>query len=133
MWRFIGLQQFLLIHLPVVALAASAGVWLFYVQYNFPATCWQRHDSWDYFVAGISGSSYYQLPKILERLTANIGLHHIHHLDSRIPNYRLQQCFDENPEFQRVNRLTFWNSLFCASLKLWDEDEARLVGFPEVD
>jgi omega-6 fatty acid desaturase (delta-12 desaturase) len=132
MWWLIGLQPFLLVHLPVIAVAASAGVWLFYVQHNFPETCWQHHDNWDYFVAGISGSSYYHLPKVLQWITANIGLHHIHHLDSRIPNYRLQQCFDDNPEFQRANRLTFWSSLSCASLKLWDEDEARLVGFREI-
>ena len=131
MWWFIGLQQFLLVHLPVVALATSAGVWLFYVQHNFSATYWQHHDRWDYFAAGTLGSSYYHLPKVLQWITANIGLHHIHHLDSRIPNYRLQQCFDENPEFQSVNRFTLWDSLSCGSVKLWDEDKARMVGFPK--
>lgn len=128
MWWLIGLRQFLLVHVPVAALAASVGVWLFYVQHNFDGTYWQHHDRWDYAVAGMAGSSYYQLPKVLQWFTANIGLHHIHHLDSRIPNYRLQKCFDENPAFQRVNRLTLWDSLSTVSFKLWDENEGKMVG-----
>lgn len=131
MARLIGLQQFLMIQVPIMAIAASAGVWLFYVQHHFDPTYWQRHADWDYFDSAIEGSSYYQLPAVLQWLTANIGLHHIHHLDSRIPNYRLPKCFDENPALQRAHRLTLWKSLSCASLKLWDEERAVMVGFPE--
>ena len=110
----VGFKQFLLIHVPLVAIASSAGVWLFYVQHHFKAGYWRRHDCWNYFDAGFAGSSYYQLPALLQWFTANIGLHHIHHLDSQIPNYNLQECFDENPAMQRVVRLTLWESLSCA-------------------
>jgi len=130
---FVGFRQFLLVHAPVAFLASSAGVWLFYVQHNFERTYWQRHNCWDFGTAGIAGSSYYHLPRGLQWLTANIGFHHIHHLDSRIPNYRLQECFDENSEFQRVNRLTLWQSLSCVTLKLWDEDAGKMVGFRDLN
>lgn len=126
----VGLKSFLLIHLPIVIIASSAGVWLFYVQHQFEPAYWRRHDRWDYVDAGTAGSSYYQLPKLLQWFTANIGLHHIHHLVSQIPNYRLQKCFDENPLLQRVKRLTLRESLSCAALKLWDEEKAEMVGFP---
>ena len=128
----VGFRQFLLVHAPVTLLACSAGVWLFYVQHNFETTYWQHHDQWDFGMAGIAGSSYYHLPKGLQWFTANIGFHHIHHLDSRIPNYRLQECFEENAEFQRVNRLTLWQSLSCVTLKLWDEDAGKMVGFRDL-
>jgi omega-6 fatty acid desaturase (delta-12 desaturase) len=131
LWRLVGLERLLLIHLPVVALASSAGVWLFYVQHQFDPSYWQRHEQWDYFAAGIEGSSYYQLPRPLQWLTANIGLHHIHHVDSQIPNYRLQECLDQHPELQNVQHLTLGESLSCASLKLWDEEQGRMVGFPK--
>lgn len=123
----VGFRQFLLIHVPLVAVGSSIGVWLFYVQHQFEAGYWERHDCWSYFDAGFAGSSYYQLPALLQWFTANIGLHHIHHLDSQIPNYNLQECFDENPKLQQVARLTFWKSLSCASLKLWDEEKSEMV------
>lgn len=126
---FVGLRHFLLVHVPVTILASSAGAWLFYVQHNFEATYWQRHEHWDFESAAWTGSSYYHLPRGLQWLTANIGFHHIHHLDSRIPNYRLPECFAKNLEFQQATRITLWQSLSCASLKLWDEDAGRMVGF----
>jgi acyl-lipid omega-6 desaturase (Delta-12 desaturase) len=128
----VGFRQFLLLHVPVVAMAASAGAWLFYVQHHFEATYWRRHDGWDYVDAGLAGSSYYDLPALLRWFTADIGLHHVHHLDSRIPNYRLRASFDENPDMQRVVRLTLRDSLSCASLKLWDEEKGEMVGFSQV-
>jgi acyl-lipid omega-6 desaturase (Delta-12 desaturase) len=128
----VGVKQLLLIHVPVLAIAASVGAWLFYVQHHFEATYWRRHERWDYFDAALDGSSYYALPLALRWLTADIGLHHIHHLDSQIPNYRLQECFDENPGLQRVTRLTFSNSLSCAFLKLWDEDKLEMVGLAKI-
>jgi acyl-lipid omega-6 desaturase (Delta-12 desaturase) len=127
----IGLDRLLLIHLPVVAVASTAGVWLFYVQHHFEETYWEHNDKWEYIAAGMDGCSYYQLPKLLTWITANIGMHHIHHLDSRIPNYHLKTCFDENPEFQRVHRLTLWQSLSCMSLRLWDEENGKMVGYPK--
>jgi acyl-lipid omega-6 desaturase (Delta-12 desaturase) len=124
----VGFEQFLLIQLPAMAIAASAGAWLFYVQHHFESTYWQRNEDWDYFDAGLVGSSHYALPSVLRWFTADIGLHHVHHLDSQIPNYRLQECMEANPELQRVARLTLWRSLSCASLKLWDEDKSEMVG-----
>jgi omega-6 fatty acid desaturase (delta-12 desaturase) len=126
----IGLGPFLAVHMPIVALASSAGVWLFFVQHHFPETYWRRTGQWSYAAAGLQGSSCYQLPGILQWLTANIGIHHIHHLDSRIPNYNLRACFDENPEFQQVYRLTIRESLSCARLNLWDEETRELVEIP---
>lgn len=125
----VGPRSFLLVQLPVTLLASSLGVWLFYVQHQFEDTYWEHEPSWDYVAAGIRGSSYYALPKVLQWLTGNIGLHHIHHLNSRIPNYRLQRAFDENPELQRVTRLTLGHSLRCIFYKLWDEEHRRLVGY----
>lgn len=125
----VGFRQFLLVHVPVTILASSAGAWLFYVQHNFEATYWQRQERWDFESAATAGSSYYVLPRLLQWLTANIGFHHIHHLDSRIPNYRLPECFEKHPEFQQANRITLWQSLSCSSLKLWDEDAGKMVGF----
>jgi len=125
----IGLRRFIMVQLPVTALASALGVWLFYVQHQFRDTYWEHEEHWDYVAAGIRGSSYYALPRVLQWLTGNIGLHHIHHLNSRIPNYRLQRAFDENPELQRVTHLTLWQSLKCIFFKLWDEEHGRLVGY----
>lgn len=129
----VGFKQFLLIHVPPVAIAASAGAWLFYVQHHFESTYWRRNEGWDYFDAGLVGSSHYELPAVLRWLTADIGLHHVHHLDSQIPNYRLRECLDANPELQQVDRLTLWRSLSCASLRLWDEEKSEMVGLVKRD
>jgi omega-6 fatty acid desaturase (delta-12 desaturase) len=129
MCRLLCVKPFFMVHLPVTIVASSVGVWLFYVQHNFEQTYWQRKKSWNYWDAALDGSSYYHLPKVLQWFTASIGLHHIHHLDSRIPNYRLQECFDENPEMHRANRMTLLNSLKCIPLRLWDEDQQQMVGF----
>ena len=126
----IGIGPFLAVHMPVVALASSVGVWLFYVQHHYESTYWERRENWRYDDAGLEGSSFYELPKMLQWFTANIGLHHIHHLDSQIPNYRLQACYDENPQLQQVKRLTIRESMACASLRLWDEDAQCMVGIP---
>jgi omega-6 fatty acid desaturase (delta-12 desaturase) len=128
----VGFKTFLMVQLPVTLLASSLGVWLFYVQHQFRDTYWEHEPAWDYVDAGIRGSSYYALPRVLQWLTGNIGLHHIHHLSSRIPNYKLQQVFDENPALQRVGRLTLWRSLQCIFLKLWDEEQRRLVSYGHV-
>jgi len=125
----IGLRRFLMVQLPITLLASSLGVWLFYIQHQFRETYWEHEPQWDYLAAGMRGSSYYALPRVLQWLTGNIGLHHIHHLNSRIPNYRLQQCLDENPVLQRVTRLTLRHSLACVFLKLWDEERGTLVGY----
>jgi omega-6 fatty acid desaturase (delta-12 desaturase) len=132
MWKTIGIKAFLAVQLPITMVAGTAGVWLFYIQHQFEDTYWEKDDTWDFHTAGLEGSSFYDLPRILHWFTGNIGVHHVHHLSSRIPNYRLQQCLRENPELQRVTRLSFWESLKCARLKLWDEERRVLVGFRQL-
>jgi omega-6 fatty acid desaturase (delta-12 desaturase) len=130
----VGPRSFLLAYLPVALLAASAGVWLFYVQHQFEAAYWEAEPRWDVRAAALEGSSFYDLPRALHWVTNNIGFHHIHHLMSRIPSYRLRDCFLQNPELQRgAKRLTLRGSLTCAQLALWDEDKRMLVPFRELD
>lgn len=124
----IGWAAFLMVELPIMLIACGAGVWLFYVQHNFDPTYWERHKNWDFFNAGMDGSSFYKLPKVLQWFTGNIGYHHIHHLSPRIPNYKLEKCHDENPVFQ-IEPLTFRKSLKSLYFRLWDEKERMLVGW----
>lgn len=128
----IGLDVFLLLYAPILVISASVGVWLFYVQHQFNPTYWERHEQWNRIHASLHGSSYYQLPRLLQWFTGNIGLHHIHHLNSRIPNYRLQQCLDGNRDLLDIPPLTLRESFRCAGLKLWDERSQRMVGFATV-
>ena len=130
MW-LVGPSAFLLVHLPIVLLAASIGVWLFYVQHQFEPAYWARDGEWDLHEAALRGSSHYDLPPILRWLTGNIGLHHIHHLCSRIPSYRLPQVLRDRPELARISRLSLAQSLRSVRLALWDESEKRLVSFRE--
>jgi omega-6 fatty acid desaturase (delta-12 desaturase) len=125
----LGPTAVLLIYVPALLLAGAAGIWLFYVQHQFEDTYWQPHDGWKYADAALRGASYYRLPRVLEWMTGSIGLHHVHHIDPRIPNYKLRQCHEENSEFHDVTVLTLRESLRTASLKLWDADRGRLVGF----
>lgn len=125
----LGWTDFLMLFAPVVLLSSAAGVWLFYIQHQFEETHWSNEGEWDRKTAAVLGSSYYDLPKVLDWFTGNIGLHHIHHLCSQIPNYRLQECMAALPELATINRLTIWESLKCANLALWDEKSKRLVSF----
>lgn len=126
---FIGVKAFLLIHLPVTILAASIGVWLFFVQHQFEHTSWEPQATWDWHDAALHGSSHYDLPGVLRWLTANIGAHHVHHLSSRIPFYRLRSVLRDYPELASVGRLTLAESLRCVRLVLWHDEERRLVPF----
>jgi acyl-lipid omega-6 desaturase (Delta-12 desaturase) len=126
----IGPLDYLLIQAPTVFLAGSAGVWLFYVQHQFEDVYWENADAWTYEASALEGSSYLKLPQPLQFFTGNIGLHHVHHLNARIPNYRLQRVLEEVPELQKVTRITLWQSIRCASLALWDERTRTLVPFP---
>ena len=125
----VGLEKYLFIKLSINLITGAAGVWLFYVQHQFEGTYWEKHSQWDYVRAALQGSSYYRLPKILQWFTGNIGLHHIHHLSPRIPNYNLQACLDANPLFQDVPTVTLGPSFRAVFFKLWDEEQRRLVGF----
>jgi omega-6 fatty acid desaturase (delta-12 desaturase) len=125
-----GLEAFLVIQLPVTMISSSAGIWLFFVQHQFEEAYWVNDDNWDYTNAALSGSSFYKLPKVLQWFTGNIGFHHIHHLSPRIPNYMLEQCHKENPEFQNdAAVLTLRKSLKSILLGLWDENQKKLVSF----
>jgi omega-6 fatty acid desaturase (delta-12 desaturase) len=127
----IGVKAFLLVHLPIMLLAASVGVWLFYVQHQFEQTTWAADREWNVHDAAMHGSSHYELPAILRWFTANIGVHHVHHLCSRIPFYRLPQALRDHPELRDVNSLTLLQSFGCVRLTLWDERQHRLVSFRE--
>ncbi len=130
---FIGLSNLLWIIIPIVVVASAAGGWLFYIQHQFEGTYWRHQDGWDYQVAAVLGSSYYDLPGFLNWFTGHIGLHHIHHLNSRIPNYRLVESMAKVPEFRSLNRLSILESLKCVRLKVWDEKQGKLLTFAEAD
>jgi omega-6 fatty acid desaturase (delta-12 desaturase) len=125
----VGWKTFALVQAPIIVIAGAIGVWLFYVQHQFEDTYWEHDEAWDFYRAGAHGSSFYDLGRVGHWLTGNIGYHHIHHLASQIPNYRLAACFRDNPEMQRVTRLTVRDSLRCARLTLWDEERRTMVPF----
>jgi omega-6 fatty acid desaturase (delta-12 desaturase) len=128
MW-LVGPGTFLLVHLPIALIAGSVGVWLFFVQHQFEDTSWDRNTAWNMQEAALHGSSHYDLPAVLRWFTANIGMHHIHHLCSRIPYYRLPRVLRDHPELGAVGRLTLWQSFRCVRFVLWDETARRLVSF----
>jgi omega-6 fatty acid desaturase (delta-12 desaturase) len=128
MW-LIGPAAFLMIHGPIFLLAASMGVWLFYVQHQFEDAVWAHEGAWSLPHAALKGSTYYDLPVVLRWFSANIGVHHVHHLASRIPFYRLSEVMRDFPEFAKVGRLTLLQSLRCVNYALWDEDAQRLISF----
>jgi acyl-lipid omega-6 desaturase (Delta-12 desaturase) len=119
------------VHLPIMLLAATAGVWLFYVQHQFEFTVWARDGKWCLHEAALHGSSHYDLPGLLRWFTANIGIHHVHHLCSRIPYYRLPRVLRDYPELRDVGRVTLFESFRCVRLVLWDETQHRLISFRE--
>ncbi len=127
----VGWREYLLVQTPLVLLAGAAGVWLFYVQHQFEDTYWQSAGEWSYADAALRGSSHLRLPKVLQFFTGNIGLHHVHHLSTRIPNYNLQRAHDENPVFHDVPTLSLWDGLRAVRFKLWDEERGRLVTFAD--
>jgi omega-6 fatty acid desaturase (delta-12 desaturase) len=131
-WWSIGLTTFLLIELPIVVLAAAAGSWLFFVQHQYEEAYWQPHQSWEFTRSALDGSSYYRLPSVLQWFTGNIGFHHIHHLNSRIPNYNLSACYAAEPSLRQAVTFGLAESLRCASLKLWDEDRQRMIRFRDL-
>jgi omega-6 fatty acid desaturase (delta-12 desaturase) len=128
----IGIKAFLLVHLPIMLFAASIGVWMFFVQHQFERTTWANDEDWNLHDAALHGSSHYDLPAFLRWFTANIGIHHVHHLNSRIPYYRLPRVLRDHPELRDVGRLTLLQSFRCVRLVLWDETQRRLVSFREV-
>jgi acyl-lipid omega-6 desaturase (Delta-12 desaturase) len=129
--QLMGWWQYLVVHWPVAWLAASAGIFLFYVQHQFEDVYWENSDNWDYADAAIRGSSFLKLPPVLRYFTGNIGFHHVHHLSARIPNYNLRRAHEELDMFRGVPTLTIADGVRATRLKLWDERRGRLVTFAE--
>jgi len=129
--RHLGWRTYLLIQLPVIWMAGAAGIWLFYVQHQFHGVYWARRGEWDALRAAMEGSSFYRLPTVLRWFSGNIGYHHVHHLQPRIPNYRLKNCHEAVPALQAKRPLTIRQSLASLRLKVWDEERKQLVGFTE--
>ncbi len=132
MCLLIGWQAFLKIQIPVMMLASTIGVWLFYVQHQFEGVHWSRHEEWEFATGAVEGSSFYKLPRLLQWISGSIGYHHIHHLSPKIPNYYLEKCYRENPIFQNVHHITLRSSLKCLKFRLWDEELNQLVGYSAV-
>jgi len=128
----IGIKAYVMIQLPIMLVAGSCGIWLFYVQHQFENTYWERHEEWSYVRHALEGSSFYKLPRILQWFSGNIGFHHVHHLSPRIPNYNLQKCHESHPMFLSVKYVTLKSSLKALGYRLWDEDRKKLVGFSYV-
>ena len=128
----IGLKPFLLVQAPVLLIDWTVGVWLFYIQHQFEGVHWARQPEWGFIRAALEGASYLRLPKVLQWFTGNIGLHHVHHLRPRIPNYHLQQALDATPAAQVVKPQTLHSLLVSFQLNLWDEQQQKLVSFREV-
>ncbi|MEM8975187.1 MAG: fatty acid desaturase [Pseudomonadota bacterium] len=131
LYRFGGMEVLIFVFLPTTMLAASVGMWLFYIQHQFEETAWEHDADWNVQKAAFEGSSYYDLPRVLAWLTADIGAHHVHHLASRIPSYRLREVLTEHDALTQCQRLTLRESLRSARLHLWDEAAQRLVSFSE--
>ena len=128
----IGAQAFFMVHLPIVLLASSIGVWLFYIQHQFEDAHWEVTEDWNVHDAALHGSSHYDLPRGLRWLTANIGIHHVHHLCARIPYYRLGDVLKDYPELAAVKRITLVESFQYARLQLWCTEQKRLISFNEL-
>ncbi|WP_290897609.1 fatty acid desaturase [Hoeflea sp.] len=126
-----GWDVLLFVFLPTMLLGAIAGMWFFYVQHQFEETSWQHEDDWNIREAALYGSSHYALPGILRWITANIGVHHVHHLACRIPFYRLPEVIKDHGTLEQTRRITLRESFRCARLHLWDEKSRRLLSFAE--
>jgi omega-6 fatty acid desaturase (delta-12 desaturase) len=127
----IGWQSYLAVQLPTIMLAGATGIWLFYVQHQFEDAYWESGEQWSYADAALRGSSYLKLPKMLQFFSGNIGLHHVHHLSARIPNYNLQRAHDENPIFHTVPTLSLADGMRAIRLKLYDEQDHRMMTFAQ--
>ncbi len=127
-----GWKIFLFVYLPIIVLAATIGMWLFYVQHQFDETQWDRKGDWQRDTAALHGSSFYDLPKPLMWISGNIGIHHVHHLSSRIPFYKLPDVIKDHPELKQIGRLTLWDSFKAVKLTLWDEEQRKLISFRDL-
>jgi omega-6 fatty acid desaturase (delta-12 desaturase) len=129
--QIIGFWNFVIIQTPILFFASTQGIWLFYIQHQFEDVTWKRQKEWDYKTVALQGSSYLKLPKLIQWFSGNIGFHHIHHLSPAIPNYKLEECYNENPAFHVDKPLTFFSSIKCLKYRLWDEENEKLISFSE--
>ena len=129
---FGGWMPLVLIFLPTSIAGATIGLWLFFVQHQFEETHWDNDGDWDLHDAALNGSSHYVMPKPLQWMTANIGIHHVHHLYNRIPFYRLTEVLRDHPVLANAQRLTIRESLSCWKLQLWDERGRQLLSFADM-
>jgi len=129
---WVGPREVAALYVPSILIAAAGGIWLFYVQHQYERAYWASGEEWDYATAAVEGSSFYRLPRVLDWMTGSIGFHHVHHLSPRIPNYYLRKAHDENPYFHRAHRLTLRESVHAFSLRLWDEERNRMIGWREI-
>jgi omega-6 fatty acid desaturase (delta-12 desaturase) len=128
----IGFFTYLILQLIILYLAGMAGLWLFYLQHQYEDVSWVRSDDWNYTKLALEGSSFVKFPKLLQWFSGNIGYHHIHHINARIPNYNLPKCYAENKIFREVKPVTFRSSLKTLRLRLWDEKLQKLIGFQDI-
>ena len=126
---FAGWRYLVLVYLPMISFAGLIGVWLFYMQHQFEGVYWRRHEQWSFAQAAIDGSSYLRLPAVLQWFTGNIGFHHIHHLDPKIPYYYLPSCHRSHPLMSRATVLTMFDTVKCFKYNLYDEATDSLVSF----
>jgi len=129
---WIGFTNVLIIQLPILYIASIWGTWLFYMQHQFEGVHWYRDIDWDFETVALYGSSFYKLPRVIQWFSGNIGFHHVNHLSSRIPNYKLEKCHRENSLFSQVKPVTLGSSVRSLKLRLWDEDKAKLVNFKQI-
>jgi omega-6 fatty acid desaturase (delta-12 desaturase) len=125
----IGFWTFLFLQLIIMYISGMAGLWLFYLQHQYEDVTWYRNKEWNFREVALTGSSFIKFPKLLQWFSGNIGFHHIHHFNSRIPNYMLEKCYRENPVFQQVKAITFLTSMKSLKLRLWDENSHKLVAY----
>lgn len=128
----IGWQAFLLVQAPILFVAGSLGIWLFYVQHQFEESYFENDPEWDYVTAAVDGSSYYKLPRVLQWVTGNIGFHHVHHLAPRVPNYNLEKAHDSTPPLQKATTITLRTSLQSLRFRLFDQKNKRFISFKEI-
>lgn len=128
----IGWSSFLIVQLPIMFVAGSLGIWLFYVQHQFEDSYFEDEADWDYVKAAIDGSSYYKLPRVLQWITGNIGYHHVHHLSPKVPNYNLEQVHESTPPLQQATTITVGSSLKSIRFRLYDEESKTFVHFKEI-
>ncbi len=128
----LGWEQFMLVEGPILYVAGMVGIWLFYVQHQFEDSYFEKSEDWSYVTAALQGSSFYKLPKVLQWMTGNIGFHHIHHLGPKVPNYNLQQIYDQVTYLQDVPTVDLFSSLRSLRFRLWDEDKKKFIGFKDL-